>query len=257
MLTRRIIHGIMKNNLMKGCSCNIQYSVRMRDMSTKKDAEESNTVKLTSLGEIRTDESNSSKMNPSGAGITSKYKVFQDEDSEIILDLYEERLKYSNLLEEEEQDDSPYDGLNYERGKSGVFEIEDLVDVLKRENAIDIFVAKVPNEIKYVNFICIVSGKSQRHMQAIAQFVRRVYKMKRHQGDIIPKLEGENSKDWMALDLGNIALHIFSMEARIVYDLDSLWALGSEYDNEFNKPEPVSEMLELHSVYLSEYQPAS
>lgn len=89
-------------------------------------------------------------------------------------------------------------------GKHGVIDIEDLVEVLKRENSENIFVAKVPREIKYVDYICIVSGKSQRHMQAIAQFVRKVYKQKRHKNEIVPKLEGESSKDWMALDLGKV-----------------------------------------------------
>jgi ribosomal silencing factor RsfS len=51
--------------------------------------------------------------------------------------------------------------------------------------------------------MCIVSGKSHRHMKAIAQFVRKIYKKKMHETDLIPILEGEASKDWMALDLGN------------------------------------------------------
>lgn len=83
-----------------------------------------------------------------------------------------------------------------------MFDIEDLVDVLKRDNAEDIFVAKVPAEVNYVDFLCVVSGKSYRHMLALSQFVRRVYKQKRHSSDIVPKLEGENSRDWIALDLG-------------------------------------------------------
>lgn len=74
--------------------------------------------------------------------------------------------------------------------------------MLRRENSENIFVAKVPENIKYVDFICVVTGKSQKHMKAIAQFVRRVFKHKRHKSDIVPRLEGENSKDWMALDLG-------------------------------------------------------
>lgn len=55
---------------------------------------------------------------------------------------------------------------------------------------------------------------------------------------------------------GNIALHIFSTKARTLYDLDSLWAVGSRFDDEYNKKEPVSEMLEKHS-YLEGLEPAS
>lgn len=142
-------------------------------------------------------------------------------------------------------------------GRTGVFEIEDLVQVLQMENAEDIFVAKVPAEIRYVDYICIVSGKSQRHMQAIIEFVRRVYKQKRHGYDRVPLTEGAQSKDWMALDLGSIALHVFSKKTRPVYDLESLWAVGPEYDRECNKKDAIVDMLEKHSVYLHNLQPAS
>lgn len=94
-------------------------------------------------------------------------------------------------------------------GKTGVFEIEDLVTLLQRENAKDIFVATVPSNIRYVDYICIVSARSKRHIHAIAEFVRRVYKKKCHKRDLIPKIEGKDSEEWMALDLGiyNKAVH--------------------------------------------------
>ncbi|KAJ8912119.1 hypothetical protein NQ315_013208 [Exocentrus adspersus] len=189
--------------------------------------------------------------------MSSKYKIFQEQDAEIISDSYEERLKYSDLLEVTKVDNYSFLGLNLERGKHGVFDIEDLVKVLVRENSENILVVKVPAEIKYVEYMCIVSGKSQKHMQAIAQFVKKVFKRKCCKNDIIPKVEGELSKDWIAVDLGNIALHIFSKKARELYDLDSLWAAGSRFDDEYNKREPVSEMLEKHSVYLEGLEPAS
>lgn len=87
-------------------------------------------------------------------------------------------------------------------GVNGVFEIEDLVDVLRRENGEDIFVCTVPKNLKYVDYLCVVTGRSQRHRAAIAQFVRKLFKIKRHRGDVLPKVEGGKSKTWMAIDLG-------------------------------------------------------
>lgn len=90
----------------------------------------------------------------------------------------------------------------------------------------------------------------------MTQFVRKVFKIKRNSSDILPKVEGENSKDWMALDLGNIALHVFSPKARKMYDLESLWSVGPEFDKECNKPEEsFVEMYERHSIYLSGLTP--
>lgn len=178
------------------------------------------------------------------------------EDGQQILDVYKERLKYSPLPDDQEDDKSRFGDLNLARGLAGVFDIEDLVETLKHQQAEDLFVASVPKEIKYVDFIVVVSGRSQRHMQALAHFTRRVFKQKKHKGDVIPTIEGKSSPDWIAMDLGNIALHIFSKKARPIYDLDSLWALGSKYDDECNKVEPVSTLLESHSFSLEGLQPA-
>ena len=89
-------------------------------------------------------------------------------------------------------------------GVNGVFNIEDLVDVLRQENADNIFVCTIPKEFKYVEHMCIVTGRSYRHMLAIAEYVRRIFKAKRHKYDILPRIEGEKSRDWMALDMGII-----------------------------------------------------
>ncbi|XP_046999870.1 uncharacterized protein LOC124615792 isoform X1 [Schistocerca americana] len=142
-------------------------------------------------------------------------------------------------------------------GVTGVFEIEELVSILRRENMLDIFVVSVPPEIKYVNYMVIVTGKSPRHMYATAEFVRRVFKKKRHPHDRIPEIEGKDSKDWIAMDLGNIALHIFSKTARLTYDLESLWSVGAEYDRLSNKKDdPVVELLLQHSVFLGDIKPS-
>lgn len=111
----------------------------------------------------------------SPAGLKSKYEIFRDEDSQEIFDVEEEKRKYqeqANL----EVPDTRYEGLNLERelhyfiflakflksvlgGISAVFEIEDLVHVLRKENAKDIFVCKVPKEFKYVDYMVIVTGR--------------------------------------------------------------------------------------------------
>lgn len=95
-------------------------------------------------------------------------------------------------------------------------------------------------------------------MLAIATFVRKLFKIKRNSGEIIPKIEGEKSRKWMALDLGNIALHVFSEDTRLEYNLESLWAIGKEFDTESNKPnDAFVELFERHSIYLQDLNPKS
>lgn len=50
----------------------------------------------------------------------------------------------------------------------------------------------------------MVTGRTYRHRRAMAQFVRKMFKLKRQTGDILPKIEGELSKEWMAMDLGKV-----------------------------------------------------
>lgn len=131
-----------------------------------------------------------------------KFQIFRDEEA-IILDIEEERQRLETQQDTvAEVHRSFYENLNLERRVTGVFEIDDLVNLLKKDNAVGIFVCEVPKELKYVDYMCIVTGNSYRHMLGMASFVRKVYKIKRNPSDRIPKIEGENCKSWMAMDLG-------------------------------------------------------
>lgn len=85
-----------------------------------------------------------------------------------------------------------------------MYDVEDLVDVLNKQRAVDLCVISIPPEHRYVDFIVIVTGKSYKHMLSMATFVRRVFKKKYdpERGDKPPRIEGEESDDWIALDLG-------------------------------------------------------
>lgn len=126
--------------------------------------------------------------------------------------------------------------------------------MLKRDNAQDIFVCRVPKKLKYVDYIVVTHGRSFKHMEAMAEFVRKMYKMKKGKSDVFPKIEGAGSEDWMAMDLGNIALHIFSKTTRTRFDLESLWSVGAAYDSETNKKseDDVLDLFERHSVFLKD-----
>ncbi|KAL6424150.1 hypothetical protein ACFW04_009784 [Cataglyphis niger] len=188
--------------------------------------------------------------------ISAKYKAFHDEDADVILDVSEEleKINLEDLSTQEEVHD-PYANINLSHGTTGVYDIEDLVALLERDKANNIFVAKVPKEYAYVDYIVVVTGKSWKHMNALAIFVRKVYKLKRNPTDLIPKIEGKDSKDWIALDLGNIVLHIFSVSAREHYDLETLWTVGSQYDDKSNESQELN-IVDKYNAFLAGFQPA-
>ncbi|KYM93091.1 Uncharacterized protein C7orf30 [Atta colombica] len=202
------------------------------------------------------DTSKNTGYNLTGA-MNIKYKVFHDKDADIILDVSEEQQKIllEDLNKQEEKVHDPYADINLEHGVTGVFDIDQLVELLERDKAKNIFVASVPKEYAYVDYIVVVTGNSQKHINALATFIRKVYKLKRYQNELIPKIEGEKSKDWMALDLGNIALHILSGSAREHFDLETLWTVGSQYDDKTNTSRESS-IMDQYNVFLADLQPA-
>lgn len=116
------------------------------------------------------------------------------------------------------------------RGKEGVFDLHEIVDVLRFENVADICCIRFPEDINYADYLVIGTGISFRQLKAVMEYVRKLYKAKKHKKDPSVKIEGLESADWLAMDMGNIALHLFLPKTREEFDLESLWTLGEEFD---------------------------
>ena len=78
-----------------------------------------------------------------------------------------------------------------------------------------------------VDFFVITTGSSGRQMRAVADEVRRIM---RTTGSRPRSVEGQNDANWILLDFGDIVLHVFSPEARKLYDLEHLWADAPRVD---------------------------
>jgi ribosome-associated protein len=72
----------------------------------------------------------------------------------------------------------------------------------------------------YTDFIGIVSGRSDRQVDAIAESVSQVLKAR---GLYPLGQEGTGSGRWTLLDFGAFVIHIFYHPVREFYDLESLW----------------------------------
>ena len=72
----------------------------------------------------------------------------------------------------------------------------------------------------YTDFIGIVSGRSDRQVEAIAEGVSQF--MKLHGRRVIGH-EGSGNGRWTLLDFGEIVIHVFYHPVREFYDLESLW----------------------------------
>lgn len=57
-------------------------------------------------------------------------------------------------------------------GRTGIFDIEELVTVLESVRARDIAVIKIPDEIDFANYMVIVTALSYRHIKAITEDIK-------------------------------------------------------------------------------------
>ncbi len=69
----------------------------------------------------------------------------------------------------------------------------------------------------------VASGTSQRHVNALADYVVDV--LKKSGIDPVP-VEGKESSDWVLVDGGNIIVHLFKPEMRAHYNLEKMWSVA-------------------------------
>jgi ribosome-associated protein len=72
----------------------------------------------------------------------------------------------------------------------------------------------------YTDFIGIVSGRSDRQVDAIAD---NIVQMMKERGRHVLGHEGGGGGRWTLLDFGEIVIHVFYHPVREFYDLESLW----------------------------------
>jgi len=78
------------------------------------------------------------------------------------------------------------------------------------------------------DYILIVSGRSDRQVQAIAEGVRLDMKQN-HEIEPIA-VEGLKEGRWVLIDYGDVMVHAFQEPIREFYDLEGLWREAAEVD---------------------------
>jgi len=95
------------------------------------------------------------------------------------------------------------------------------VDALEDIKATDIKVLDVVKLTPMFDYVIIASASSSRQTKALANNVREKVK---EAGGVILCFEGEQTGEWLLVDLGDVIVHIMQPEAREYYNLEGLWA---------------------------------
>jgi len=91
------------------------------------------------------------------------------------------------------------------------------LDELKAVDPVTIDVKKLTT---FTDYMMIASGTSKRHIQSMGDKILGVLKEKKIK---LLGIEGQETEEWVLIDLGDVVLHLMSEKARSFYDLESLW----------------------------------
>ena len=88
------------------------------------------------------------------------------------------------------------------------------------KKAEDLVILDVRGIAAFTDFFVIMSGRSTRHVQSLAQAVDQEMSSKRLSTS---NTEGIQEGQWVLLDYNDVVVHIFYSESRQFYDLEGLW----------------------------------
>jgi ribosome-associated protein len=88
------------------------------------------------------------------------------------------------------------------------------------KKAADPIILDVRKLCSFADYFVILSGRSTRHVQGLAEAVEGELRSKRISTS---KSEGLREGNWVLLDYNDVIVHIFYAETRRFYDLEGLW----------------------------------
>lgn len=94
------------------------------------------------------------------------------------------------------------------------------MDSLAEMKAEEVVVLDLTAKSSIADSMIIASGRSNRHVSAIADKVMEDLKS-RGRKDI--RIEGVPHCDWVLIDAGDVVVHVFRPEVRAFYNLEKLW----------------------------------
>jgi ribosome-associated protein len=92
---------------------------------------------------------------------------------------------------------------------------------LEDSKAEDIVSIDIAGKSALGDYMVVVSGRSNRHVMAIADHLLTDLK---DEGFGSARIEGLEAGDWVLIDTGDIIIHVFRPEVREFYNIERMWA---------------------------------
>lgn len=98
-----------------------------------------------------------------------------------------------------------------------------LATLLDEKQGEDILVLDVTGVCPIAEHIIVVTGKGQRHVQALADAAMALAREKKFSSF---GMEGYQTGTWVLLDLNDVTIHVFQEDMRRFYNIEGLWSEG-------------------------------
>ena len=105
--------------------------------------------------------------------------------------------------------------------------VEDLILArLDDDKAEDVVLIDLRGKSPMADSMIVASGRSHRHVGALADHVLRALKEAGHGK---ARVEGLPHCDWVLIDAGDVVVHLFRPEVRTFYNIEKIWSVDSPH----------------------------
>ncbi len=101
------------------------------------------------------------------------------------------------------------------------------IEALEDKKAVDIRVIDISGVSVLADYMIIAGGNNVPQIQALADAVTEAVEKA---GCPIRQTEGYDAAGWVLLDFGDIIVHVFDAQNRLLYDLERIWRDGRMVD---------------------------
>ena len=158
------------------------------------------------------------------------YEVCRERHHDSICPLSEQTIQFYCPSEEEAHNIQqelriPTAEKNMKKQKSNENEtVKSICTALSEKQALDIKIVDIQGASDIADYFVICSGRSAPQVKALYEHLEEHMEKL---GKFVLRKEGQGEGRWIALDYGDVIVHIFHKETRELYALDTLWNNGS------------------------------
>ena len=101
------------------------------------------------------------------------------------------------------------------------------IAALEDKKAEDIHIIDISEVSVIADYFIIAGGNNRSQIQALCDNVEEKLGQA---GNPVRQIEGYDTANWILMDFGDVIVHIFDKENRLLYDLERMWRDGRQID---------------------------